>query len=109
VADITVDRWLSETLRAARPDADQVLRPMFKRMSVKGCQAAVGAIMEMDFTARLGDMQVPVLLVAAENDHGGGPPEDMRTVTAAIPGARFELNKGAGQIVNYEAPEALAF
>lgn len=81
---------------------------MFKRMSAPGYQAYVGAFIEMDFTARLPDMQVPTMLVAAENDHGGGPPDDMRAMAAAIPGARFELIKGAGHIVNYEAPDALA-
>jgi 3-oxoadipate enol-lactonase len=108
LADITVDRWLSEAFRAARPDADLALRQMFKRMSVESYQAYVGAFIDMDFTAQLGDMQVPTMLVAAENDHGGGPPNDMRAMAAAIPNARFELIRGAGHIVNYEVPDALA-
>jgi 3-oxoadipate enol-lactonase len=108
LADITVDRWLSEAFRAARPDVDAELRQMFKRMSVASYQAYVGAFIDMDFTARLGEMQVPTMLVAGENDHGGGPPDDMRAMAAAIPNARFELIKSAGHIVNYEAPDALA-
>jgi 3-oxoadipate enol-lactonase len=108
LADITVDRWLSEAFRTARPDVDAELRRMFKRMSVESYQAYVGAFIDMDFTARLGEVQVPTMLVAAENDHGGGPPEDMGAMAAAIPGARFEVIKGAGHIVNYEAPDALA-
>lgn len=108
LADITVDRWLSDAFRTARPDVDAELRQMFKRMSVKGYQAYIGAFIEMDFTARLGNMRVPTMLVAAENDHGGGPPDDMRAMAAEIPGARFDLIKDAGHIVNYEAPDTLA-
>ena len=108
LADITVDRWLSKEFRNARPDVDSELRTMFNRMSVEGYQAYVGAFIEMDFTARLGELTVPTLLVAAENDHGGGPPADMHAMAEAIPGARFETIQGAGHIVNYEAPDALA-
>jgi 3-oxoadipate enol-lactonase len=71
-------------------------------------QAHVGGVIDMDFTARLGEMQVPTLLAAAEKDRGGGPPDDMQAKAAAIPGARFDLVKDAGHIVNYEAPDVLA-
>jgi pimeloyl-ACP methyl ester carboxylesterase len=53
-------------------------------------------------------MQVPTMLVAAEKDDGGGPPEDMRAIAAAILGARIEVIIGAGHIVNYEAGDVLA-
>jgi 3-oxoadipate enol-lactonase len=108
LADITVERWLSEQFRAARPDVHAELRAMFNRMSVEGYQAYVGAFIEMDFTAELDALAVPTMLIAAENDHGGGPPDDMRTMAEAISGARFETIRGAGHIVNYEAPDALA-
>jgi 3-oxoadipate enol-lactonase len=108
IVDITVDRWLGAEFRAANPDVDATLRSMMKRTTLAGYQAYVGAFIEMDLTHRLKDMQVPTLLIAAERDHGGGPPDDMRALAGDIPGARFELIEGAGHIVNYEAPDALA-
>jgi 3-oxoadipate enol-lactonase len=108
IADITVDRWLSDEFRAAHPDIDTTLRTMMKRTTLAGYKAYVGAFIEMDLTDRLTDMQVPTLLIAAEKDHGGGPPDDMRAMAAQILGAHFEMIAGAGHIVNYEAPDALA-
>lgn len=108
IADMTVDRWLSEAFREQRPDADKALRDMMKRTTLQGYQALVDAFIEMDFTALLPRLTPPVMLVAAEKDHGGGPVEDMRAMAQAIAGARFEIIPGAGHIVNYEAPMALA-
>jgi pimeloyl-ACP methyl ester carboxylesterase len=52
-------------------------------------------------------IQAQTMLVAAANDRGGGPPDDTRAMAAAIPGARFEVIKGSGHIVNYEATGVL--
>lgn len=103
LADITVDRWLSEAFRKANPSTDQTLRAMFKRTSVAGYQAYLQAFIEMDFTDRLSDLSVPVLLVAGENDHGGGPVPDMHTMAANIADVAFTIIDGAGHIVPFEA------
>lgn len=108
LADITVDRWLSEEFRVRHPDADQQLRAMFKRTSLAGYRACVGAFIEMDFTDRLRDLTRPTLLIAGEHDHGGGPVEAMREMARMIPDARFEVIPGAGHICTVEAPDALA-
>ena len=108
LADLTVDRWLSEDFRIKHPDVDHRLRAMFKRTSLAGYQAYVGAFIEMDFADRLHSLDRPALLVAAEHDHGGGPPHAMRDMADKIAGARFEMIPGAGHICNFEAPEALA-
>ncbi len=108
ITGMTVDRWLGEAFRATHPDVDQALRAMMNRTTLAGYQAYVAAFIEMEFAARLGELAVPALLIAAKNDHGGGPPDDMRAMAKTIPGARFELIEGAGHIVNYEAPNRLA-
>lgn len=104
LADTTVDRWLSPEFRARRPDVDANLRAMMKRTTVEGYCAYVGAFIEMDFTARLADLKVPTMLVAAEHDHGGGPVEDMRVMAGQIPNAVFEVLAGSGHICNHEVP-----
>jgi 3-oxoadipate enol-lactonase len=108
LADITVDRWLSPAFRASRPDADRQLRSMFKRTSLAGYQAYVDAFIEMDFTDRLPEITQPLLLVAAEHDHGGGPVAAMREMADAIASAHLEVIPDTGHIVNFEAPDALA-
>jgi 3-oxoadipate enol-lactonase len=64
---------------------DQQLRAMMRRTTVEGYRAYVGAFIEMDFSVQLGELTVPVMLVAAEHDHGGGPVEDMREDGCAHP------------------------
>lgn len=107
LADATVDRWLSAEFRARRPEVDARLRTMMKRTTIEGYSAYVGAFIEMDFDARLGEIAVPTLLVAAEHDHGGGPVDAMRAMAARIPGATLEVVAGSGHICNHEAPEAV--
>lgn len=102
---VTVDRWLSEEFRRANPEVDQRLRAMIKRTTPDGYCAYVGSFIEMDFDADLEKLSVPVLLVAAEFDHGGGPVEDMIAMSKRIPGARLEVVKGSGHIVNHEKPD----
>lgn len=104
LGDATVDRWLSEAFRRDNPDVDQRLRDMIKRTTPDGYCAYVGAFIEMDFDASLEEFSVPVVLVAAEHDHGGGPVEDMIAMSNRIPGAVLELVEGSGHIVNHEKP-----
>ena len=105
LGDVTVDRWLSEEFRAARPDVDAQLRAMIKRTSVEGYCAYVNAFIEMDFSQELGHIQTPVLLLAAEHDHGGGPVEDMQIMAAQLPNAELKIIQNSGHICNFEAPE----
>lgn len=107
MADITVDRWLSEDFRASHPEVDQRLRRMMKRTSLDGYLAYVGAFIEMDFSERFPELAVPTLLVAAEHDHGGGPVPAMQEMAAQNPSCRLEVIAGVGHICNHEAPEAV--
>lgn len=107
MADATVDRWLNPAFRASHPQTDAALRDAMKRCTLAGYEAYVDAFIEMDFTARLPELQAPVLLVAAEHDHGGGPVEAMREMAGQLPHAQIEVVGGSGHIVNHEAPEAV--
>ncbi|MDD2610218.1 MAG: alpha/beta fold hydrolase [Giesbergeria sp.] len=103
----TVDRWLSAEFRSAHPEVDTRLRAMMQRTSVEGYRSYVAAFIEMDFEARLEQLQVPTLLIAAEHDHGGGPVPDMQAMAARIPGAVLEVVKNSGHIVNHEQPDVV--
>ena len=108
LGDVTVDRWLSKEFRDTHPEADQQLRAMIKRTTVEGYCAYVNAFIEMDFSNSLGQIQAPVLLLAAEHDHGGGPVEDMQVMAAQLPNAKLEIIQGSGHICNFEAPDQVS-
>ena len=52
-------------------------------------------------------LRLPVLAIAGSDD-GSTPPDLVRETAESIPGARFEIIRGAGHIPCVEAPEALA-
>jgi pimeloyl-ACP methyl ester carboxylesterase len=56
-----------------------------------------------DSTDLLTEIRVPVLVVSGSED-AITPPDEMRGMAAAIPGARYELLEGAGHLVNLERP-----
>lgn len=108
LAEMTVDRWLAEDFRATHPQVAEALKAGFRRSSTAGYVAYVGAFIEMDLTDRLPDLAVPTLLVAAENDHGGGPVEAMTAMAERLPTAELRVVTGSGHIMNHEAPEQVA-
>lgn len=108
LGDITVDRWLSEAFRTSHPEADQQLRAMIKRTTVEGYCAYVNAFIEMDFSTQLKEIKAPVLLLAAEHDHGGGPVDAMQAMLMQLPKATLEIIHNSGHICNFEAPDQLA-
>ncbi len=108
LGDITVDRWLSAEFRVLHPEIDQQLRAMIKRTTVEGYCAYVNAFIDMDFSKELSQIEAPVLLLAAEHDHGGGPVEAMQVMAAALPDAQLQIIQGSGHICNFEAPEQVS-
>jgi 3-oxoadipate enol-lactonase len=108
ITKITVDRWLSEAFRAAHPVIDQDLRDAMNRTTLAGYQAYTGAFADMDFTDVLDAIKCPVLLVAAEHDHGGGPVSGMTELKGEIPQAELTIISGSGHICVAEAPQAVA-
>lgn len=108
LADITVDRWLSDGFRVAHPEVAAALKTGFTRSSVEGYVAYVGAFIEMNFEDRLPELTVPTLLVAAENDHGGGPVESMQAMAERLDSAQLRIVTDSGHICNHEAPDQVA-
>lgn len=108
LADMTVDRWLSEAFRAAHPKTDLALRQMMKRTSLEGYLAYVSAFIEMDLEDVFATLSVPTLLVAAEHDHGGGPVPAMREMAERNPHTSLQVIEGVGHICNHEAPAQVA-
>jgi L-proline amide hydrolase len=63
----------------------------------------VGTLKGWDITPRLGDVQVPVLVISGEHDEA--TPAVVRPLVDALPDARWELIEGASHSTHLEQPE----
>jgi 3-oxoadipate enol-lactonase len=68
-------------------------------------RSALAAIVAFDRRARLADLRLPLLCLAAEHDRTA-PPALMRKMAERVPGAEFVCVPGAGHIANVEQPAA---
>lgn len=74
--------------------------------SATGMAAALGAMRDRhDYTADLGRIAVPTLVIGATDDRTI-PPEHSRAIAAGIPGARYVEIPDAGHLAMLEQPEA---
>jgi 3-oxoadipate enol-lactonase len=69
-----------------------------------GCSAAIAGT---DFYTPTAALRLPALVIGGSED-GSTPPDLVRELADLIPGARFELIRGAGHLPCVERPEAFA-
>lgn len=89
---------------AASPGALAALRASILRLRVPDYLAVLRARSQMEPVADPASLRLPVLVLGGEADRLA-PPEQMRALAAAIPGAALRLFPGVGHLVNLEAPE----
>ncbi|MEL6800511.1 MAG: 3-oxoadipate enol-lactonase [Pseudomonadota bacterium] len=106
-ADQQMDRWFSAVFRRARPEAVEVMRAMLVRQPVEGYLGSVAALRDTDLSAEVGAISVPTFCIVGRED-ASTPPETLRALADAIPGARYTEIAGAGHLPPIEAPDALA-
>ena len=68
--------------------------------------ALTASMADLDFSARLGELACPPLVICGERDRANQ--KAARELAAKAPGGELRLVPGAGHEVNREAPEALA-
>ncbi len=105
IADAVLERWFTPSFRAT-PDF-ALWRNMLLRTPADGYAAACAAIARADFTARTAGVKLPVLAIAGDAD-GSTPPDVVEATARSIPGARFEVVRGAGHLPCVEATDAYA-
>ena len=86
------------------PDAAARAAAIMGRVPPATYRAAMHAIMGFDRRAALGDIRVPTLVIAGENDPAA-PVGVMEKMAGRIPGARFVLLPRAGHLANLEQPD----
>lgn len=105
IADGILEKWFTRAYRAT--PALGLWRNMIIRQPVAGYTGLCQAISGTDFYTTTAAIDLPTLVLAGAED-GSTPPDLVRETAAMIPGARFELIRGAGHIPCVEQPEMLA-
>jgi 3-oxoadipate enol-lactonase len=103
VADAVLERWFTSAFRRPDNPAYAGYRNMFVRQSAAGYIATARAVRDADLVAAARGLAVPTLCLAGEADTST-PPALVAALAELIPGARFELIKGAGHLPCIEQP-----
>ena len=104
VVEPTLARFFTKGFIASNPDAVARMSDMIRSTSVEGHIGCCEALRGLSEGASLPKITMPTLYMGGEHDLGG-PPDLMRAMAAATPGARYVMIEGAGHISNIEAPK----
>lgn len=106
VIDATVSRWFTPAFEAARPDEVARTRQVALTTDPVSFAHAGRANSVRDFTARLGQIDVPVLFVGGTDDPAA-PARAVALYRSAIPNLEVALFEGVSHLIPVEAPERL--
>lgn len=105
VVDATMDRWFSKSFQ--QTDEFHAWRNLFLRTPAEGWTGCGAAIAGTDFYTTTAALRLPTLGIAGSED-GSTPPDLVRETAELVPGAQFELIRGAGHLPCVEKPEEYA-
>lgn len=100
----TLARWFTPEFAAQSPHTLGWIRSMIAQTGATGFVDAATAIAQLDQRAVLAQIDADCLVIAGRHDKAV-PPEAVRAVADAVPGARFE-SVDAAHLANVEAPVA---
>jgi len=105
VLDAAMDRWFTPAFRATggADAAEKYLRERDPRGWAQGWKA----IAAIDTLPHLPRVTVPTLCIAGEVDKSS-PPDKVKMIADAVPGAQFRVVAGAPHMLFIEQPEAVA-
>jgi 3-oxoadipate enol-lactonase len=107
ISHAVMERWFSESFRARDPETVRGHRAMLERVPMGAYVSTLHALAEADLSGSVHRIRVPTLVIAGELDPAT-PPDVGRALAGAIPGAEFELMRGAGHLMCVEQPRAFA-
>jgi 3-oxoadipate enol-lactonase/4-carboxymuconolactone decarboxylase len=106
VAPAVVGRWFTEARRKADPDLVARHERMVAGTPPEGYAACCEAIAVMDLRADLPRIVAPTLAIAGADDPAT-PPDHLREIAAAVPGARLLVLPEAAHLACVEQPAAV--
>ena len=101
VAPATLERWFTAPFRASQPEPVARIDRLIRATSVTGYIGCSRAIMQLDLTSRLRQVDCPVLVLVGDQDLGT-PPAMAEDIARAIAGARLEVIQQAAHFANVE-------
>ncbi len=107
IADAVMERYFHDAFRARKAATVARFRRRLVTTDAVGYVGCCDAVGKVDTTGRLGQIGVPVLVVAGELDQGT-PVAMAQALAEAIPGARLEVLAGASHLSAIEEPEGFA-
>ena len=105
VLEAAMERWFTPAFRASG-GADAARRHLRER-DARGWAQGWKAIAAIDTLPHLPGVLVPTLAIAGELDKSS-PPNIVKMIADAVPGAQFKVIPGAPHMLFIEAPEAVA-
>jgi 3-oxoadipate enol-lactonase len=105
ISAAVVGRWFTPAFAEAHPEVRATFLRMLEATPPEGYAATCEALAAWDFRERLGDVAVPTLVVAAEDDPAT-PFEHAELIASGIPGAELAVVEHAAHLVNVEQPHA---
>jgi 3-oxoadipate enol-lactonase len=97
----TIERWLVPSFRATHPDTVARVERMILATSVAGYRGCAEALKRLDYLNDLPHVDVPTLFVVGAED-GAAPPEIMRRMAEAVPGAKLVTIPHAAHLPNLD-------
>lgn len=107
LADNIMERWFASSFRSQRQGELLAWRNMLTRTPLAGYLGCCAAIADSDFTRSTGQLTLPSLLIAGEED-GSTPPDLVRATAELIEGSRYQLINDAAHLPCVEHPEQYA-
>lgn len=105
IADATLGRWFTEDFRKKRSARWKQIRDSIVGCTPTGYTGCAQAIGNFNFTARLGAVKTPTLVVCGTDDPSAAPGES-RHVASLFPNGSYDDFPGAKHLPNVEQPEA---
>jgi 3-oxoadipate enol-lactonase len=106
-AEALLPKLFAPATSQKQPQIVEATRQVILRTKPEGIAAALRGMAERpDVTSRLGEIDVPALLVCGQHD-GISPPDEMRQIAAKMPKATFQEIAGAGHMAPLEQPAAV--
>ena len=96
-------RWLTEQYQRSNPDATAGYRYALERCTAAGYIGACAALRDADLESIARAIRCRTLVLCGDEDQAT-PPDVNRALAEAIPGAQFELIRGAAHLPCIEKP-----
>ena len=103
ILDGTLQRWFTEPTIKTRPEEMAAVRSMIAATPVKGYLGCCGALKQLNYLERLGQIELPTLFISGMHDQGA-PVAAMREMQKRVAGSVY-VELDAAHVSNIERPQ----